>query len=183
MLKSIGLFYAYLPTKNKLLPGYQKLVAAHRNNKLRSVQKWSRQNVLLSKCFTWATMLLPISAAAALALRTRCKTSRKCGGREDDLVEGKHVAAALASWQGELQFHGPLSHHYGQAVKASSTSVRQKNQIWWLMMHYSNIWVAPKNGTTLIASALSNDSIAESGSPKFNCALPSVTQACKNYQI
>jgi hypothetical protein len=25
---------------------------------------------------------------------------------------------------------------------------------------------------------LSNDSIAESGSPKFNCALPSVTQAC-----
>jgi hypothetical protein len=37
-----------------------------------------------------------------------------------------------------------------------------------------------QNGSTLIASALSNDSIAESGSPKFNCALPSVTQACKN---
>ena len=36
-----------------------------------------------------------------------------------------------------------------------------------------------QNGNTLITSALSNDSIAESGSPKFNCALPSVTQACK----
>jgi hypothetical protein len=34
-------------------------------------------------------MLLSVSAAAALALRTRCKTSRTCGGREDDLVESK----------------------------------------------------------------------------------------------
>jgi hypothetical protein len=31
---------------------------------------------------------------------------------------------------------------------------------------------------TLSVKALSKDNIAESGSPKFNCALPSVTQAC-----
>lgn len=37
-----------------------------------------------------------------------------------------------------------------------------------------------QNENTLMASALSNDSIAESGSPKFNCALPSVTQAWKS---
>ena len=78
-----------------------------------------------------------------------------------------------------MRFHGQLLPHYNQAVDMTQQTNREE-KVSEIDKQIKLLLYRVKRAGTLIASALSKDSMALSGSPKFNCALPSVTQACKS---